>query len=174
MSKIETERRIVNRCGACHYADYSILTRAFYCRGLLDRAIQDRDAIPDWCPLPDASRESMSLARYQELAQKTSGAFGDGVDINRQAMTLLALAGEVGEMCNLFKKMVGHGHDTPIEQFADELGDVLWYVAEAAAAFGYGLDGIAEANIAKLKRRYPDGFSEEASQKRETATEGTR
>ena len=44
-----------------------------------------------------------------------------------------------------------------------ELGDVLWYVAETATALSMTLDEVAARNIAKLKMRYPDGFSAEKS-----------
>ena len=47
-----------------------------------------------------------------------------------------------------------------------ELGDVLWYVAVTADAYGLDLDDIAEANIAKLKARYPEGFDTARSRNR--------
>jgi NTP pyrophosphatase (non-canonical NTP hydrolase) len=40
-----------------------------------------------------------------------------------------------------------------------ELGDILWYLALAAEALGVSLDQIAKHNVAKLQRRYPDGFA---------------
>ena len=45
----------------------------------------------------------------------------------------------------------------------DELGDVLWYLAEAATAAGLNLEDIASHNVDKLIKRYPEGFSEEHS-----------
>ena len=53
--------------------------------------------------------------------------------------------------------------DIPLETLTDELGDVLWYVAEAASACGLELGHIAHQNVAKLRSRYPEGFSEERS-----------
>lgn len=44
-----------------------------------------------------------------------------------------------------------------------ELGDVLWFVAEVATAFGWNLDEIAKMNIEKLEARYPNGFETEKS-----------
>jgi len=43
------------------------------------------------------------------------------------------------------------------------LGDVLWYLAEAATAAGLDLGEIANQNVQKLIKRYPDGFSQENS-----------
>jgi NTP pyrophosphatase (non-canonical NTP hydrolase) len=48
-----------------------------------------------------------------------------------------------------------------------EMGDLLWFLAELADVHGLTLDEIAEANIDKLRRRYPEGFSEEDSLHRE-------
>ena len=58
-------------------------------------------------------------------------------------------AGEAGEFANMIKKLTAHGHDIPVEDLADELGDVLWYLAEAATASGLSLDHIAQKNIQK-------------------------
>ena len=44
------------------------------------------------------------------------------------------------------------------EHLAKELGDVAWYLAEAATALDISLEDIFKANIDKLKMRYPDGF----------------
>jgi len=59
--------------------------------------------------------------------------------------------------------MTAHGHPFDPESLKDELGDVLWYLAEAATAVGLNLEDIASQNVDKLIRRYPEGFSEEHS-----------
>ena len=53
--------------------------------------------------------------------------------------------------------------DLHIEDLAKELGDVAWYIAEAATALDISLEDIFQANIDKLKRRYPDGFETKKS-----------
>jgi NTP pyrophosphatase (non-canonical NTP hydrolase) len=99
---------------------------------------------------------------YQKLAARTAGAGGAGD--RRLMVAALGLTGEAGEFANLVKKLTAHGH-TEINgaNLSDELGDVLWYLAEAATACGLSLEEIAQENIAKLRRRYPDGFSQERS-----------
>ena len=47
--------------------------------------------------------------------------------------------------------------------FAKELGDIAWYLAEAATAIDMPLEDILQANIDKLKKRYPDGFETKKS-----------
>lgn len=39
-----------------------------------------------------------------------------------------------------------------------ELGDCLWYIALAAEVLGISMDTIAQTNVDKLLKRYPDGF----------------
>lgn len=105
--------------------------------------------------------DSISLSEYQDLAHRTSGAGGEGE--RRLMVSALGLAGEAGEFANLVKKMTAHGHPLDKHALEDELGDVLWYLAEAASACGLDLGQIGQQNIQKLSRRYPDGFSEEKS-----------
>ena len=75
----------------------------------------------------------------------------------------LGLAGESGEVADLIKKGIGHGHDVPLDKLTSELGDVLWYVAAVAKCYGLTLEEVAAYNVAKLRKRYPDGFSHAAS-----------
>ncbi|TAK10926.1 MAG: nucleotide pyrophosphohydrolase [Anaerolineae bacterium] len=106
----------------------------------------------------------MSLNDYQRLASRTSGAGRDG-DF-RKIIAALGLAGEAGEFANLVKKLTAHGHEIKPDVLADELGDILWYLSEAASACNLELAAIAQMNVDKLRRRYPDGFSESASRNR--------
>lgn len=82
-------------------------------------------------------------------------------------VSALGLAGEAGEFANMVKKMTAHGHPLDKKALQDELGDILWYVAEAATACDLDLGETGQRNIHKLRQRYPDGFSEEDSLHRE-------
>lgn len=108
------------------------------------------------------TEDSLDLNHYQQLAGRTAGAGGDGEQ--RLIVAALGLAGEAGEFANLVKKRTAHGHsDITPAVLGDELGDILWYLAEAATACGLNLEDIARENIAKLRQRYPEGFSQERS-----------
>ncbi len=107
----------------------------------------------------------LTLDEYQSLASRTAGAGGDGQ--RRLIIAALGLAGEAGEFANMVKKLTAHGHDISAETLADELGDVMWYVAEAASAIGIPLGEIGQTNVEKLRQRYPEGFSRERSINRE-------
>ena len=84
----------------------------------------------------------------------------------RLAGLALGLAGEAGEVADIIKKELTHGHEPSPDAVAKELGDVLWYLANIATDYGYKLQDIADMNIAKLKARYPQGFDEEKSRNR--------
>lgn len=47
-----------------------------------------------------------------------------------------------------------------------EAGDVLWYVAQLSDSLGITIDEVMTSNIDKLRKRYPEGFSEVASRER--------
>jgi len=107
----------------------------------------------------------MDLNEYQRLAARTSGSADSNPDV-RICVSALGIAGEAGEVADLVKKWIGHGHDPDFTKIEKELGDVLWYVSDIATLCKLTLDKVAVTNIEKLRRRYPDGFSVEASKNR--------
>ena len=109
--------------------------------------------------------DELTLNQYQKYAARTAGAGGNGE--RRLIIAALGLAGEAGEFANMVKKLTAHGHEISPHELADELGDVLWYLSEAATAVGLQLGDLAQQNVEKLRKRYPEGFSEERSKNRE-------
>jgi len=106
----------------------------------------------------------MNLDLYQHLAGRTD----PHAQGTRDALCngALGLVGEAGEVAELVKKHLFHGHALDRQALMAELGDVLWYVARLAAALGISLGDVATLNIDKLQRRYPNGFSHERSRNR--------
>ena len=107
----------------------------------------------------------MQVNEYQKAAMATLNPALDkkNVLIN----SVMGLCGESGEAIDLVKKWLMQGHELDKEHLIKELGDVAWYLAEAATALGMPLEDILRANLEKLERRYPDGFSTERSVGRE-------
>ena len=107
----------------------------------------------------------MTLNEYQELAQRTSN---KALDQRGHLFNgVLGLSGEAGECADLVKKHYFQDGRPMIDRLVDELGDVLWYVAETARAMDVTLEEVAKHNVEKLRRRYPEGFEAEKSLHRE-------
>ena len=77
--------------------------------------------------------------------------------------SVMGLCGESGEAIDIVKKWLAQGHALDKEHLAKELGDIAWYLAEAATALDLSLEEILQANLDKLKKRYPEGFASERS-----------
>jgi len=73
-----------------------------------------------------------------------------------EVIPLLGLVGEVGSLLAEYKKLLrdGASHQFFREELAEELGDVLWYVANVASKFDLSLDSIAKRNLEKAEDRW--------------------
>lgn len=78
---------------------------------------------------------------------------------------VIGLIGESGEIATLLTEYT-HDDDLDREKLVKELGDCLWYLAALCTKLGVDLEDVMALNIEKLKARYPDGFSAEASRNR--------
>ena len=67
---------------------------------------------------------------------------------------VLGLAGGSGECCDIVKKNRFQGHELNKEHLIEELGDVMWYIAETASGLGVTLEEVAQYNLDKLHKRY--------------------
>lgn len=79
---------------------------------------------------------------------------------------VMGLNGEAGEVIDLVKKARFQGHELDTEKLMKELGDIAWYLAITAISIGYSLSDVFDANVEKLKKRYPDGFDKARSMNR--------
>ena len=97
----------------------------------------------------------MKLNDYQNRANETA-IYPEGLNY-----PILGLAGEAGELCNKYKKILrdkgGEAALLDINEMEKELGDVLWYVAQIATELGTDLETVAKANIMKLGDRKERG-----------------
>jgi len=112
----------------------------------------------------DSSKDFVYLAdRLVELDRK-------GANIERLTTSGVGLAAESGEFLEIVKKMVFQGKpwsDANREHLLIELGDVMWYVAQACMALDISFDDVVRGNVKKLEKRYPGGsFSVDKSENR--------
>jgi NTP pyrophosphatase (non-canonical NTP hydrolase) len=102
----------------------------------------------------DASKDFVALSdRMVELD-------GKGANIERLLTAGVGINAEGGEFLEIIKKMIFQGkpwNDDNREHLIIELGDVMWYVAQACVALDVSFDKVIEGNVKKLMKRYPGG-----------------
>ena len=97
---------------------------------------------------------------YQKLAARTMNPELTQKETVEHA--LFCMSAEVGELLSIYQKeLQGHTFDERHAKY--EAGDIFWALAEYCTAMGWKLSEIAEMNIDKLRRRYPDGFDADRS-----------
>ena len=102
----------------------------------------------------DPSKDYNSFINSLQLLDK------QGSNINRLLTAAVGISAEGGEFMEIVKKMVFQGkpwNDDNREHLIIELGDVLWYVAQACMALEVPFDDVVAGNVEKLKKRYPGG-----------------
>ena len=101
---------------------------------------------------PSKSRETFR-ARIEELE-------ANNCEIHRLLTAGVGLNAEGGEFLEIVKKIVFQGkeyNEDNREHMIIELGDVMWYVAQACMALEVSMDQVLETNVKKLEKRYPEG-----------------
>ena len=113
---------------------------------------------------------SGSSKDYQCFIESLSSLDGKGANIERLLTAAVGISAEGGEFMEIVKKMVFQGkpwNDDNREHLIIELGDVMWYVAQACMALEVDFDDVIRGNVKKLEKRYPGGsFSVEKSEVR--------
>ena len=94
----------------------------------------------------------------------------DNMNLPRLMTAAIGMLAESGEFAEVMKKIIFQGKEfNEDERFhmKRELGDILWYWVQGCLALGYTPEEIMKENIAKLEKRYPNGFEIARSEKRE-------
>lgn len=114
----------------------------------------------------DDVEEYLRAAVFEEIENnlyRTRNRGNEFIFANQLANAVLGLCGEAGEVGDLIKKQLFHGHTANPQKIAEELGDVLYYVFWIANLYDLTVDQIVAQNIQKLYFRYPDGFDSDRS-----------
>jgi NTP pyrophosphatase (non-canonical NTP hydrolase) len=106
----------------------------------------------------------MTLDDYQAAATRTINTRLS--DSERLMDAAAGLSEEAGEILGAVRKHVYQSRALDVKELESELGDALWCLAIAARSAGLTLGDVARANVAKLERRYPHGYSDAASRDR--------
>ncbi len=91
--------------------------------------------------------------RIQELE-------GQEFPTERLLTAAVGMSAEAGEFTEIVKKIIFQGkpvNEENLFHMKRELGDIMWYVAQACMGLNVSLDEVIEMNVDKLKARYPGG-----------------
>lgn len=86
--------------------------------------------------------------------------------------SVMGIASEAGEIVGATEKTLCQGHDLDAGKLKKEVGDLMWYVAMLLDEFDWTFEEVFDANIAKLRTRYPEKFSTKDSVNRVDAENG--
>ena len=102
---------------------------------------------------PASSDFAQLLARLTELETQDA-------DTPRLLTAAFGMSAEAGEFTEIVKKVFLQGkpyNADNVEHLKIELGDILWYAAQACMALDISFEEVMERNYLKLSARYPEG-----------------
>ena len=111
----------------------------------------------------DQSKDLVEMVQALEILEE------QGVNPARLLTAGIGMAGECGEFNEIIKKCLFQGKEMDIDKIKhlrSELGDIMWYVAQACLALNTNVEEIIDMNTVKLESRYPGGFDAFRSENR--------
>lgn len=121
----------------------------------------------------------MDIKEYQEKAERTISPQDKALDrldttVHIQIIhSILGMSGEVGELSSALEKYGWYGRELDVLNIKEELGDILWYMAELCQCLNLDLEEIMEMNIRKLQERYPEKYDDNKCKERNYEKEAT-
>ena len=103
---------------------------------------------------------SEASTNFVDFADRIGELDREGANIERLLTSGVGINAEGGEFLEIIKKMIFQGkpwNEDNKEHLVIELGDIMWYVAQACMALEVSFDEVVETNVKKLQKRYPGG-----------------
>ena len=107
----------------------------------------------------------MEIREFQKLSTRTLN-----MELSKEQLIsnmIFGANGELGEVTDILKKHLFHSHKLDQGHLAEEIGDVMFYLVNLATIFNFNMEDILQANVHKLKKRYPHEFDIDRSINRE-------
>ena len=108
-----------------------------------------------------AAVTSEASTNFVDFADRIGELDREGANIERLLTAGVGINAEGGEFLEIIKKMIFQGkpwNQDNREHLIIELGDIMWYVAQATIALGISFDDVLKRNVQKLEKRYPEGY----------------
>lgn len=83
--------------------------------------------------------------------------------MGRMVHASMGIAGEAGEVIDATKKTWIYGKELDRENILEECGDLLFYITALLTETGFTIEDAMAANVAKLAKRYPEGYTDAAA-----------
>lgn len=117
----------------------------------------------------------MNYKKYQEESARTFSYRKEPLDekTTDQLHCVIGMSTEVAELMDAFKKHIFYGKPFDEVNSKEEVGDLMWYIANYCRLKGYDLEEIMQTNINKLRIRYPEKFSNDLAENRDLNAERT-
>jgi NTP pyrophosphatase (non-canonical NTP hydrolase) len=103
---------------------------------------------------------SDASTNFVDFADRIGELDRQGANIERLLTSGVGINAEGGEFLEIIKKMIFQGkpwNEDNREHLIIELGDIMWYVAQATQALEISMEEVLDTNIRKLSKRYPEG-----------------
>ncbi len=117
------------------------------------------------------SIEGEKMSYQQDALRTESTVFNMEEGDERLLHAGIGLATESGEFLDALKKHIFYGKPLDRTNLKEEAGDLMWYIAIALDELGSSFEEVQATNIAKLRARYPEKFTEELAENRDLKTE---
>ena len=111
----------------------------------------------------------MNFAEYTKEVERTVA--GLKSDFDNQLHMSIGISTEANEILDAYKKSFAYSRDLDVVNVGEEIGDLMWYIANLTRMLNLNFDDILEVNLLKLRQRYPDKFDPEKATNRDLAME---
>ena len=111
----------------------------------------------------------MEYNTYSELASRTMADLGYRQKDNLHMV--LGMVDELGEIAKIFKAELAYNKKIDYVNLEEEVGDLMWFVSNLCRTNNLDMGKVLDKNIAKLKVRYPDKYSDDKANNRDLKKE---
>lgn len=106
----------------------------------------------------------MTYFATNEFAEHVARLFVKPSDeTGRMVHAAMGISGEAGELIDAIKKTWIYGKPLDRENVLEESGDLLFYLQALLTECGFTIDEAMTANVGKLRKRYPQGYTDAAA-----------
>ena len=92
----------------------------------------------------------------------------DSLDYEKMNLihAILGVSGEAGELLDAIKKHCIYNKPLDVENVIEELGDLEFYLEQLRQILNISREDTLTANVLKLRKRYPSGYTDKHAQQR--------